>query len=437
MGLHSLAGEPSQLFRYFPHLQFYVHGVDVLLNLVNTANVELFVKTRFLVRINMSSENLSNHSNTTAVKPLRVLAATLVFFVIANVVFAVIDPPVEDLILFNRVLPGFQRFPYPLDVREQGGELKFSWTAIRNLNILFPSHIISAGNKPKDEYRIILVGDSSAWGAFLREEQTVAEQINQAQLRVCDNRRAVVYNLAYPGLSGIKDLMLLSEAVKSYQPDIIIWSFTINSFKLKGDINDVYADSNYDRLRALEQSTGYNFGSKRHKPGAATFMDRTIYGRRGELNLLLRLYWFDLKSMSIGTDHLRTQEAVENDQMLVGNNENFQKFSGGSLEDVLNFQLLFAAQKLAGTIPVVYVNEPIYVDENSPDLYNRIHPRWIYDQYRDLLRNISDENSWVYVDLWNSLPPEEFTGVFHRTFEGETRVAQELIPVILTEACRK
>jgi hypothetical protein len=383
------------------------------------------------------NDSLKNRVTKT-INTFRVAAATLILFGVANVAFAFINPPVGDLVLFNRVMPGFRRFPYLRVAQEENGELAFSREGIMNLDILFPSHIISMRNKPKDEYRVILIGDSSAWGVELPLEQTAAEQINHARLKVCDDRQVVVYNLAYPGLSAIKDLMILSEAIKSYQPDMIIWSFTMNNFKARGDVNDVFANSNYGRLRALEQSTGYYFGSKEYTPRVITFTDRTLYGRRGELNLLLRLHWFDLKSMSVGTDHMRTGEAVDLVQEPAGNRENFRGLGpGDNVTDVLDINLFRAAARISGDVPIIYFNEPIYIEENNSVRYNRLHPRWIYDQYRNLLRGISAENSWTYVDMWNSLPPEEFAGVFHRTVEGESSVARELLSVIQAEACKK
>jgi hypothetical protein len=112
--------------------------------------------------------------------------------------------------------------------------------------------------------------------------------------------------------------------------------------------------------------------------------------------------------------------------------------SDDDLRDALDFNLLLAAAKISGTVPILYVNEPIYIEGNNPVRYNDRYPRWAYNQYRDILRDISNEHSWTYLDMWDLLPSNEFSDtVFHRTVEGESRFTQEIIPAIQVEACRK
>ncbi len=50
---------------------------------------------------------------------------------------------------------------------------------------MFASHVIAAGPKPADEYRVIVIGDSSTWGTLLRPEETLAGQLDGADLRMC------------------------------------------------------------------------------------------------------------------------------------------------------------------------------------------------------------------------------------------------------------
>ena len=46
------------------------------------------------------------------VHPLRVLQKAIFLFVAANVIFAMLDPPVGRMTLYNTVVPGRLRFPY-------------------------------------------------------------------------------------------------------------------------------------------------------------------------------------------------------------------------------------------------------------------------------------------------------------------------------------
>ena len=68
---------------------------------------------------------------------------------------------------------------------------------------------------------------------------------------------------------------------------------------------------------------------------------------------------------------------------------------------------------------------------NSDLRYNSFYPRWAYDQYRQLLQETAVTNNWNYLDLWDSIPPAEFTDTpVHLTPEGAlqmaTRLSQEI-----------
>ena len=384
-------------------------------------------------------KNPSKVPGEITIRPLRIILGGLILFLAANMVFALINPSIASLNLVNKVLPGFERFPAPRITLEKNGITDVTGEFVANLDVLFSSHIISVQEKPKDEYRIILVGDSTVWGSRLTADQTLTTQMNQAKLKSCDGRRIVVYNLGYPGVSAIKDLMILSQAVNHYQPDMVIWSFTLSTL-VPERIRDIgFSVANHDRLLEIERKTGYPFGADKNVPAPLSFLDRTIYGRRQELNYLLRLAMFDLKSQSIGTDYLKVQEEGELGQGFSGQDDRFFEFTPrDDLANLLDFNFLRAGIKIAGDIPVIFINEPILIDETNPVRYNQVYPRWAFDQYRDSLTRLSTENAWTYIDMWDLLPKEEFTDTdFHRTFTGETKVMQELVPVIQAESCKK
>jgi hypothetical protein len=80
-----------------------------------------------------------------------------------------------------------------------------------------------------------------------------------------------------------------------------------------------------------------------------------------------------------------------------------------------------------GGVPVLIVNEPMYISsgQNSDLRYNSFYPRWAYDQYRDLLGNKAALDNWHYLDLWDSIAPDEFTDTpVHLTPNGMTQFAQ-------------
>jgi hypothetical protein len=102
-----------------------------------------------------------------------------------------------------------------------------------------------------------------------------------------------------------------------------------------------------------------------------------------------------------------------------------------TLENALAFDVLKAGMSVAPKM--MLVNEPILVSDgaNSDIRYNFFYPRWAYDQYRSLLQGLADENGWKYLDLWDTVPANEFTNsAIHLTPAGEALVAREIAAAI-------
>jgi hypothetical protein len=74
--------------------------------------------------------------------------------------------------------------------------------------------------------------------------------------------------------------------------------------------------------------------------------------------------------------------------------------------DDLAFDVLAAGIARAGDVPVLIINEPIFVSDgrNSDLRYNLWYPRWAYDQYRALLAEQATTYGWHYLDLWDAVP---------------------------------
>ena len=69
--------------------------------------------------------------------------------------------------------------------------------------------------------------------------------------------------------------------------------------------------------------------------------------------------------------------------------------------------------------------------ENSDARYNAFYPRWAYDQYREMLAETATTEGWKYVDLWDAIPPEEFTDTpVHLTPRGVGIVADLLAEIL-------
>ena len=97
--------------------------------------------------------------------------------------------------------------------------------------------------------------------------------------------------------------------------------------------------------------------------------------------------------------------------------------------DDLAFDVLAAGHELVGDVPLVIVNEPIFIadGENSELRYNFWYPRWAYDDYRALLAEQSAASGWAFVDLWDAILMQEFTdSPVHLTPEGSALLAEAI-----------
>jgi hypothetical protein len=96
------------------------------------------------------------------------------------------------------------------------------------------------------------------------------------------------------------------------------------------------------------------------------------------------------------------------------------------------WELLRAGQQIAreANVPLLMINEPMYVGsaEHSDVNYNSFYERNLYDRFRAALANFTQQHDLSYLDLWNLLPPENFSNTsLHYNAEGNRRVADEIM----------
>lgn len=355
----------------------------------------------------------------------RVVIKALLLYVILNGAFAAWQP--LDLIgkasLYNLIFPGRARLPYG-EVPAEDYNL-----TLNNLPAMFASH---AWNQPKaaDEFRVLVIGDSATWGWYLDNEDTVAGHLNKLKIIGEDGRRVVFYNLGYPVMSLTKDLLLLDTALEQSQPDLILWPITMQSFARGRQVDHPLLQENAERVRNL--IIRYELGLDPADPRFAdrSFWEETLIGRRRELADILRLQAWGLSWAATGHDQaipaeipLRKNDFEEDDSWL--DIEDPRMLT----EDDLAFDVLRAGLARAGNIPVVLVNEPTFISDgvNSDIRYNAFYPRWAYDQYRQMMAESAEAGRWNYLDLWDAIPPEEFTDTpVHLSPEGSRQYANIL-----------
>ena len=361
------------------------------------------------------------------------LIKALLLFAALNLLFAWLYPldALGRISLYNLLFPGRERLPF--------GEnpAKAYNLSLYNLEAMFGSLRLNAAPKALDEFRVLAVGDSSVWGTLLRPSETLAGQIN-ALAPACGSRKVPVYNLGYPTLSVTKDLMLLEEGLRRYQPDLVLWLVTLEGLPRELQLASPLLANNAGRAERLIAA----YGLKLDPTGLVhpSFLDRTIVGARRPLADLARLQFYGMLWGATGIDQTYPEkyEAAARD---LSADLSFHGRQPPALDPAsLALELLDAGAKLAAQsgVPLVFINEPMLVSagKNSDLRYNFFYPRWAYDQYRQVLAAFMQQGGHTYYDLWNLVTEKEFTNsAIHLTPAGERLLAQEAVKVV-EKSCR-
>jgi hypothetical protein len=360
-----------------------------------------------------------------------VLLKSLTLFLLLDLALAAVNPAgLGKVSLYNHLFPGRQRFPFGEDSAQAYNLSLF------NLDAMFASHIIAAVPKPADEFRVIIVGDSSTWGTLLRPEQTLAGQLGAAGLNLC-GRTVRVYNLGYPTISLTKDLMVLDYAMR-YQPDLVIWPVTLDAFPADKQLTSPIIANNAARLADLIARYNLPFDPSDLALVRTNFWARTIIGQRRALADLFRLQMYGVLWAATGIDQIYPMDYTPA-QTDFGTDVAFHGMQPSTLDETqLVFSVLEAGLRAAGQTPVILVNEPTLIStgENSDLRYNFFYPRWAYDQWRQMMADQAAAQDWNYLDLWDFVPMDQFTNsAIHLTPAGETLLANRLEQTIAEQTC--
>ena len=332
---------------------------------------------------------------------------------------------------YNHLFPGRLRLPYA-DHPERAYNL-----SLFNLEAMFASHAVSAGQKPDDEFRVLLIGDSSTWGYLLPADQTLSAQLNATGYKLPDGRTLRSYNLGYPVMSLTKDLLILSYAVQ-YQPDLVIWLVTLESFPYDKQLFPPLVQNNASQVRDLIRTYDLKLDSDDPVLADPSFLQRTLVGQRRALADLLRLQLYGVLWAATGIDQDIPEDIPERMEDLP-DDTSFHDLKAPLQHEDLAFDMLRAGRDLTGGTPMLVINEPMFISQgaNSQVRYNFFYPRWAYDDYRDLLASESARQGWHYRDLWDAVPATEFTNTaIHMTPKGTAlfaRLVLEAISDIISE----
>jgi hypothetical protein len=347
---------------------------------------------------------------------LAVLIKATLLFVLFNFAFIFLnDVPLGKLSLYNIVLKGRERFPF--------GETSESYNlSLFNLDAMFASHILAGKEKSPDEYRVLLIGDSSVWGTLLTPEKTLAGQLNANTITAC-GKSVKAYNLGYPTISLTKDLMIIDQATQ-YQPDLLIWLTTLEAFPKDKQLDSPIVANNAERIRDLIFKYELNASPNDPALNQITKQEQTFVSQRRAVADLIRLQIYGVLWSSTGIDQVYP-ENYERAQIDLEANNDFHGLD--TLNGTLAIDVLAAG--LSTSIPTLLVNEPILISDglNSDIRYDFYYPRWAYDEYRQLLNDLANVNNWNYLDLWDVIPMNEFTNsAIHLTPSGENILAKRI-----------
>ena len=355
------------------------------------------------------------------VKAALLFTAVILLFGAANPM-----PAIGRMTLYNWLLPGRERLPYG-DDPERSYNLN-----LYSLEAMFASHKLAGKPKAADEFRVFVIGDSSVWGFLLENMDTLTGALNAASLHSADGRRVVFYNLGHPTISLTKDLMILDYAMQ-YDPDLILWPVTLEAFPLSKQTSSPLVKNNANRLRELILQFDLPIDPNNVDLVAQDFWDRSLIGQRRNLADIVRLQLYGFMWAATGID-VYIPEEIELRAVDLEASEDFGGLQSPDLKaEDLAFDVLAAGIQRAGEVPVLIINEPIFVSDgaNSEIRYNSFYPRWAYDSYRSLLQEQSQQSGWNYVDLWLAASNSEFTNTpIHLTPQGTLQFTDAILAVL-------
>lgn len=350
----------------------------------------------------------------------RVAVKGLCLFFIGNFAFAFVDLKYGKISLYNHIFAGRMRLPYSDQPSESYN------VTITNLDAMFASHILAGNPKSPTEYRVLLIGDSATWGYLLPADQTLVAFLNREKLHTPDNKQVIFYNLGYPVMSLLKDVLILERGLK-YQPDLVLWLITLESFPKEKQLYSPLLEQNPGAVIRLIQKLDLNESISPPQPSQTTLWQRSLFGQRKALADWLRFQLYGFLWTATHVDQAIPAEIPQKQVDLSAEIDFYGQHPPKLGPDFLSFPVVEAAYRLASPIPIILVNEPMFISDgiNSHVRYNFYYPRWAYDDYRTTLVSFCQKRGLTCWDIWNLISPEEFTNTaIHMTPQGTAQTAQ-------------
>jgi hypothetical protein len=196
-----------------------------------------------------------------------------------------------------------------------------------------------------------------------------------------------------------------------------------------------------NRERTVNVLNAYDVSFKQGKKLAEVepnFFERTLIGQRSNLARGIKLQMLGLIWSATGADtNMLAQEDPPNYD--IGDDPRYRGMEPpADIKELLLLNAISAGHEIAGSVPVLIVNEPMFVAPRAETRvrYNGTYPRWAYDQYRQAISAQAQSADWKYLDLWDAIPPKFFLDPsMHLSARGERLLIEEINPVLQSIAC--
>jgi hypothetical protein len=351
---------------------------------------------------------------------IRIIAKSLILLLAINYGLIFLEKlPFTDFSSYNTFFTGRERLPFgetPTD--------SYSLT-MNNIDAMLASHRINE-NPGEDNFRIAVIGDSSIWGFLQENNNTLVGILNNKYANQCFDKKIQFFNLGYPSLSILKDLLII-DGIQKYEPDLIIWFITLESLPEKEQLTSPLVLNN--PLLINEVIDKYDLDFEKNRINQLGF---TLIKRKRELADIWRLQLYGIPWSATGIDQV-IPESYSPAQRDFERDEEYKNIAIGELsESDLALDVIRQAEQAIKT-DLVIINEPILISNgsNSDIRYNFYYPRWAYDSYREIAKKYMIENELKYYDLWNTVPESEFTNsAIHLSIEGQKILAKRVNDII-------
>ncbi len=289
------------------------------------------------------------------------------------------------------------------------------------------SHKISADKKSESDYRIIILGDSSIWGFLQKPEETLAGLIEMENDFECGEKKIEVFNLGYPSLSILKDLLILNE-FKAYDPDLILWFVTLESL-----VSDEQLSIPLVKNNPLELNKVIDKYQLSYPKAEINLLDYSIFGQKRNLADIIRLQLHGVNWAGSGIDQVIPAEYTPAMRDFEAD-DSFKDFAVRKLlSGDLAIEVITKTVAEFNEVDFLVINEPILISKgvNSTIRYNYYYPRWAYDDFRNIIEPVLRQSGIKYYDFWDLISESEFTNsAIHLTNAGEKILAAETISLI-------